>query len=414
MQQNRHNLDLLLSPATLVRLLIPLVLLCSTSAAQKGGLQPPVGKVIGGAGLDEINDLVITASGQLVGIGNSSFEGNQVRQGWWLSWDTDNNLVENQPGDAATYTGYDALLNIAAGGYIAVGTKFISDEQQYDGLVVNIDRTGKILWSNHFGGERWDWFKDVVPDGRGGYYLTGWTDSFGSGDSDMLLINIDDRGRELYRRTFGGFDNEWTNTSLVLPGGVLVIAGATATYSIGGDDIWVLGLDRAGEVLWERTLGGHLDEEAQSIVAVSDSEFVVLANVSANERVKQHIILIGFSNSGQVLWTNTLKSAGGLMGTDILRQSEKQLVVVGTILSASDENSDVLLLGTDHFGEEIWRKTYGGPATDMGTAGAVDADGVIYVAAKTYSYGLGDGDLWLFMVDTEGNSLDRITNQGDQ
>jgi len=381
--------------------------------AQNLGLQPPAGKVAGGTGLDELNDIIVTSSGHVVGIGSSRFKDNRVRQGWWLSWDTKDELVEIQLGEAAMYTGYDALLTIADEGYLAVGTEFISDEQQYDGLVVSIDKTGNILWSKHFGGVRWDWLKAIVPDGSGGYFLTGWTDSFGSGDSDIFLLNIDHEGRELYQRTFGGFDNEWANEALVLSNGTLVVAGATATYSIGGDDIWILGLDQAGAIIWQRTLGGYLDEEAQSMVAVNDSEFVVLAAVAADRTNKQHLILIGFSNSGQVLWTSTLKSTGGLLATDLLVLPGNQLVVVGTSLSEASENSDLLLLGTDQRGQEIWRKTYGGPATDMGMAGVVDTDGVIYVAGKTYSYGSGDGDLWLFTTDVEGNSLNQVIIQGD-
>ena len=38
--------------------------------------------------------------------------------------------------------------------------------------------------------------------------------------------------------------------------GGFIIAGATDSYGVGADDVWLLKLDAAGAVQWEKTYGG--------------------------------------------------------------------------------------------------------------------------------------------------------------
>ncbi|MBK9321022.1 MAG: hypothetical protein IPM91_20980 [Bacteroidetes bacterium] len=54
------------------------------------------------------------------------------------------------------------------------------------------------------------------------------------------------------------------------------IGGSKFTVNYGGQDMWVVKLDSAGNFLWDQTLGGSSDEELYAISATSDGGVFVV------------------------------------------------------------------------------------------------------------------------------------------
>lgn len=59
-----------------------------------------------------------------------------------------------------------------------------------------------------------------------------------------------------WERSFGGAGVDKGYAIAALDGGDILIAGNTRSHGSTRDDAWILRLDRAGQVLWERRLGG--------------------------------------------------------------------------------------------------------------------------------------------------------------
>ena len=60
--------------------------------------------------------------------------------------------------------------------------------------IVKLDVRGNMLWDRTFGGSENDEARSIIQTEDGGYALTGWTKSKGTGSSDVWVIKLDENG----------------------------------------------------------------------------------------------------------------------------------------------------------------------------------------------------------------------------
>src|SRR5206468_2609251 len=84
----------------------------------------------------------------------------------------------------------------------------------------------------------------------------GSTSSFGNGSSDVLLIKTDSLGKAQFMKTYGGDNIDKAYSVQQLPDSGFYIAGYTNSYGTGGYDGYLIRTDKNGDTLWTRTYGG--------------------------------------------------------------------------------------------------------------------------------------------------------------
>jgi predicted secreted protein len=109
-------------------------------------------------------------------------------QGWLVKTDALGNMEWNQtfsglPG----YNEVSSLVEASDGGYTIVG------EGHADFLLIKTNASG-IEWEQPFGGSESECAYSVVEASDGGYAVAGYTESFGVGGMDALLIKTDEYG----------------------------------------------------------------------------------------------------------------------------------------------------------------------------------------------------------------------------
>jgi len=113
---------------------------------------------------------------------------------------------------------------------------------------------GEVLWQRHLGGTKQDIIYTAVEKKEGGFILAGRTSSKGAGGFDYWIISMDKRGRLLWKRTAGGGKDDSARALIQQKDGGFVIAGTTASFGSGGRDIWLVKVNKDGEIV----LGGKL------------------------------------------------------------------------------------------------------------------------------------------------------------
>ncbi len=133
------------------------------------------------------------------------------------------------------------------GGYIVVGDTGTSDSM--DIYLLKTDQGGNQQWARTLGGPKADRSAVVQQTTDGGYVIAGSTYSYGAGLSDGYLIKTDATGNTLWTRTFGGSSQDYFYSVQQTKDGGYIMTGSTESYGTGSSDIYLVKTDANGSSL---------------------------------------------------------------------------------------------------------------------------------------------------------------------
>jgi hypothetical protein len=267
-----------------------------------------------------------------------------------------------------------------------------------------------IEWRRVYGGRAKDWAYSMTSTGDGGLCIAGRTASKGAGLEDAWVLRLDDDGRLLWDRTFGGPAIDRARAVVETRDGALIVAGATESAGAGEFDVWVFKLDAKGQVLWERTFGGEATDWASAVVETHEGDIVLAAYTQDRSGGPYDFWVIKLDERGSRVWSRRYGGAGNDWSNGITMTTGGSLVVVGHTESKGAGNADFWVVALDdHRGDIIWNRTFGGSDLDYATAVTAARDGGIVVAGLTKSAGAGGFDSRVIKLDSMGRMIwDRV------
>lgn len=316
------------------------------------------------------------------------------------------------------------------GGYVVTGYTESNDSDiavfhgNQDYWILKLNNTGSIEWQKSLGGTDKDFSFSIQQTSDGGYIVAGQSisddiDISGNhGQEDYWIVKLNSSGNIQWQKSLGGSNNDYAYSIIQTMSGGYIVAGTTK--STDGDisfhhgtiaiqyDYWVVNLDSAGTILWEKTLGGGSNDLAECVIQTTDSGFVIAGRSSSNDgEVTNHhgttqysdLWIVKLNNSGNLQWQ---KSLGGSLndGAYSIQQTLDGGFIAGGTSTSSDGDvtlhygsfvgNDIWIVKTDSVGNLTWEKTLGGTGTDWLHYIQQTNDGEYILAGYT---GSDDGDL---------------------
>lgn len=156
-----------------------------------------------------------------------------------------------------------------------------------------------IEWQKCLGGSGEDRAHSIIKAVDNGYIVAGFTNStngdltahYGAPDSsDAWVVKLSSTGTIEWQRNYGGTGVDIFNTIVRTSDDHYICYGTTTSYnnndvsgSRGQGDLWVVKLDRYGNIVWQKCLGGSKRETAGNMKLNSDGSILIIGTTFSND-----------------------------------------------------------------------------------------------------------------------------------
>jgi len=265
-----------------------------------------------------------------------------------------------------------SVQQTADGGYIIAGTSASNDGDvtgnhgESDYWVIKVTSAGDLTWQKSYGGSSFDLSEAIQQTTDGGYIVAGFTRSNdgdvsnNNGNYDYWVLKLDSSGAITWEKSFGGTSFDYGTAIQQTSDGGYVVAGITlsndgdVTGNHGNADYWVLKLDAAGSLTWQKAMGGSELDYAYDIDQTADGGYVVTGysysnnfDVTGNHGSLDYWV-VRMADTGSIEWQKCLGGAN-----DDLAFGVKQTTDGGYIVGGYTTSNDGNVTG-NHGAKDFW------------------------------------------------------------
>jgi hypothetical protein len=281
-------------------------------------------------------------------------------------------------------------------------------------VVTTANAQPDLLWSQTYGGEEDDYSQSVFQNTDGGFALAGYSRSFGEGGSDFWLVRTNEEGEELWSQTYGGAQDDFSQSVIQITEGGFALAGETQSFGEGESDFWLIAIDDNGEELWSQTYGGNRSDICYSVIRTVRGGFALAGQTNSFGQGRFDFWLVVTDENGDELWSETYGGQNNDCCTSVIQTADGGFALTGYTYSYGDGEGDFWLVRTNEDGEELWSQTYGGEENDWCYSVIQTTNGGFALAGFTLSFGEGSFDYWLVVTNVDGEELLSQSFGGEQ
>ena len=234
-----------------------------------------------------------------------------------------------------------------ADGNLIIGGYSETSENSYQVYAAKLTMDGDTIWTRNYGGMDWDFCRQLVSLPDGGFAVFGQTFSYGAGDGDFYLLRLNSDGDTLWTKTYGGPGLESGESIALASDGGFYLGGYTASFGAGMHDIYVVRTNSDGDTLWTKTFGGPEDDFGYAIAVTPDNGYVVAGGTYNNTPGKSDFTII--KEEGTQQWVRNSSYFGDNFWLDVIVEPIGNITAAGyfTEGGAGEEDARITRYGAD-------------------------------------------------------------------
>jgi len=264
-------------------------------------------RTYGGKGIERAFDLTEASDHGFVFTGFTESPGRGSSDVLIIKIDSSGNQVWKKTyGGKGIDRGY-SICRLNGDGFAIAGYTTSNSRGGLDMLILRIDKKGNKLWETTYGGKGDDQARSILSIGDSSFAITGGTYSEGSGLEDLIFLKLGRTGKVISKQIYGGkLSDSGLGMSETTDGG-FIVTGYTESEGSGYKDVWLMKLDRDGKQEWSRTFGGHTTDEAYAVVPTDDGGFVLSGLSKSTGYRETDVWAIKTDSKGSKIWDQVFK-----------------------------------------------------------------------------------------------------------
>ncbi len=308
-----------------------------------------------------------------------------------------------------TYGGFyedhaEAMINTSDNGFLVVGYTRSKGAGGKDIWALKLNSKGEQDWEKVFG-EKEDDYGVAAVETNDGYLIAGIKRNPTTNYADLWVIKLDKSGNMDWDRVHIGRERDEIHSLKALPGDNYLIAGAKEAKGDHDQNTWILNLNKKGKQQW-RGLSEmrYLDDGANDFLSVANDGYYVVG-FSKNEQGKKDAYVVKFDQYGNYKWGKNYGGEADDEAVTILHAPAGRMLIVGTTESKGAGRKDLWVFNIDKNGTVEWEKTFGGSGIENVYSSISTDDHNYVIAGSSTSQGIGESDMWLLKIDATGEKL---------
>lgn len=267
-----------------------------------------------------------------------------------------------------------------------------------DSYIMKVSYSGDVYWKKTYGLSENDIAFHFDSYDENSFLLVGQTNSF-DGEIDGLVIKVDQNGDMLWLRNYGGeYSERFRGFDITTNGDIILVGFKKVTEN--DRNLWILKLNKSGELLWEKTFGGSRIEEGNYVSILPNGNILVSGSTNSTISGDYECWLLETDSIGTLIWEKKYGSQHNDFCQIVKPLDDGTYLLTG----AQNHPHDSWLCKVDAKGSIIWEKTFGGKEDDFSWDALLLKDGGIVSISSSMSFSNNE-DFWITKFDAQGNSV---------
>lgn len=198
-------------------------------------------------------------------------------------------------------TGNDVIQMESDSSFYIAGSSSSSGDAPSKAMLLHVDQHGEFLASYFYGGTRSDIGVRVMHKPGVGFWIAGYSNSFSEdANFDFYLVKINEQYEVEWQKTYGTSNWERLHDAILLPDEGVLLVGEVQGNGVEGKDAYLVRTNAIGEMEWQETYSGSLNDVAYSCALFDNESFLVGGSWGVAD---WNAWLAKFDLDGNVIWS---------------------------------------------------------------------------------------------------------------
>lgn len=216
----------------------------------------------------------------------------------------------------------------------------------------------------------------------------------------------------IFTGTYDGDDTDEAITIIHIADGGYLAAGNTRSSGAGGFDIILMKLDQLGNIEWQKTLGGSLDDKVRAIKKTSDNGYIIIGDTFSFGNGDSDIWVVKLNSSYTIEWEKAFGGTEEETAAGIVEDADGNFFIAGNTKSFGKGNNDFWMLKLSSLGALEWEKTFGSGNNDLAEGIIIGNDGNYIIFGQSDTTVTGRYEAFLYEVDEWGDLCSSVSLNG--